>query len=109
MFKYWIRFGIGAIVGITVCASLSMATEATPEPKAGLPNAWDERIPIPKDAVLVSQTEPKTGVVHSAQFSVPGDYDKLVDFYQSGLKQNGFDLGSPVKVPARKVYSVSFS
>jgi len=84
------------------------ATNPTPLNPAA-PKVWDQRIPIPKDAVLTTQTVPTRGVVHSATFTVPGDYDQLVDFYESGLKAQGFELGKPVKVPARKAYSVSFT
>ena len=48
---------------------------------AAMPQHWDSNIPLPPGAVLLNSSVPKTGVVHAADFSVPGDYKQLVDFY----------------------------
>jgi len=101
-----------AVALLLSSGNFAIATESA-EPKSApesMPKMWDQHIPMPKGAVLMSQQEPKgRGVVHSATFSVDGDYEQLIQFYESGLKQNGFQLGSPVKVPARKAYSVCFT
>lgn len=73
------------------------------------PPDWDARIPLPKGATLVSSTQPSKGVVYSAEFTAPGDYKSLVDFYETEIPKAGFTMGPKVAVPARKVYNRSFS
>ncbi len=73
-----------------------------------MPPDWDARIPLPKGATLVSSTKPTQGVVYSAEFSAPGDYKSLVDFYEKEIPKAGFTLGPKVAIPARKVYNRSF-
>jgi len=76
---------------------------------SSLPPDWDARIPLPKGATLVGSTQPSKGVVYSAEFTAPGDYQELVDFYEKEIPKAGFTLGPKVAVPARKVYNRSFS
>jgi hypothetical protein len=75
---------------------------------AGLPRKWDKRIPLPEGAA-VKDVKPPAGAAQTVEFSVPGDFDKTVAFYQQALPKAGFDLGPEVKVPARKVYSLNFT
>jgi hypothetical protein len=75
---------------------------------AGLPRKWDKRIPLPEGAA-VKEVKPPAGAAQTVEFSVPGDFDKTVAFYQQALPKAGFDLGPEVKVPARKVYSLNFT
>ena len=76
---------------------------------SGMPPEWDSKIPLPKGATLISSTVPKTGVVHSADFSAPGSYDELVSFYEKELPKAGFTMGPKVAAPARKVYNRTFN
>jgi hypothetical protein len=85
-------------------AAPSAAAEAN-----GLPPKWDKRIPLPKGAVLLSSTTPKAGIVYSADFSVVGKYEDLVNFYETGLAKAGFKLGPKAAIPARKVYNRTFT
>jgi hypothetical protein len=73
------------------------------------PKGWDASIPLPPGAVLVNSTVPKTGVVYAADFTVPGSYQQLVDFYEKELPKAGFVMGPKVAMAARKVYNRSFS
>jgi hypothetical protein len=100
-----------AIVGLLLIASpLPMrAPDALAAAEASkMPPDWDARIPLPKGATLVSSTQPNKGVVYSAEFTAPGDYKSLVDFYETEIPKAGFTLGPKVAVPARKVYNRSF-
>jgi len=106
---------------LTTAAALFLAVNAwTPvlayaaDPSAAaspgaLPPKWDSRIPLPKDAVLLNSTVPKEGVVYSADFSAPGSYDELVNFYEKQLAKAGFKMGPKVAIPARKVYNRTFT
>jgi hypothetical protein len=101
-----------AIVGVLLIASpLPMRAPdalAAAEASSKMPPDWDARIPLPKGATLVSSTQPNKGVVYSAEFTAPGDYKELVDFYEKEIPKAGFTLGPKVAVPARKVYNRSF-
>jgi hypothetical protein len=74
----------------------------------GLPSKWDKRIPLP-DGTMVKGVKPPVEAAQTVEFSVPGDYDHNVAFYQEELPKAGFELGPSVKVPARKVYSLNFT
>jgi len=75
---------------------------------AGLPNKWDNRIPLP-EGTAVKVVKPPVEAAQTIEFSIPGDYDHTVAFYQQELPKAGFELGPVVKVPARKVYSQNFT
>jgi len=87
----------------------AFADASPPAASAAMPQHWDSNIPLPPGAVLLNSSVPKTGVVHAADFSVPGDYKGLVDFYETELPKAGYSLGPKVAVPARKVYNRNFS
>ena len=104
--------GIAALViALPVCARGYAFAQSTPAGAASpaMPENWDPSIPLPPGAVLLSSSVPKTGVVHSADFSVKGDYKELVDFYEKELPKAGFSMGPKVAVPARKVYNRNFT
>lgn len=75
---------------------------------AGLPKKWDKKIPLPPGAA-VSAVIPPAGIVQAVEFTTPGDFDGLIDFYNTELPKAGFGLGPHVKVPARKAYNLNFS
>ena len=75
---------------------------------AGLPKKWDKKIPIPPGAV-VAVVNPPSGIVQTVEFSAPGEFDGLVNFYNSELTKAGFQLGPHVEVPTRKAYNLNFS
>ena len=106
--KHFFRLMVVAVVLTAVCA---WAQQPAAGGSSTLPPQWDSRIPLPKGAVLLSSETPKEGVVYTADFSAPADYDykKLVDFYEKGLAKAGFKLGPKVAVPARKVYNRTFT
>jgi len=109
--SYLSRFLAGLLLAASVCGPLH--SPAMAESGAGganaMPPKWDARIPLPKGAVLVSSTEPKSGVVYSADFTAPGTYKELVDFYETELPKAGFKMGPKVAVAARKVYNRTFT
>jgi hypothetical protein len=74
-----------------------------------MPESWDPKIPLPAGAVLTNSSAPKDGVVHSADFSAPGSYSDLVNFYEAELPKAGFAMGPKIAVAARKVYNRTFS
>ncbi len=87
---------------------------------AGLPKKWDKTIPIPPGAVVASAKSPAeaqpsskakqpAGIVHTVNFTVPGDFDGLIKFYNTELPKAGFQLGPHVTVSARKAYDLNFS
>ena len=78
-----------------------------PLPK-GLPKKWDKKIPIPPGAV-VAVVNPPSGIVQTVEFSAPGEFDGLINFYNSELTKAGFQLGPHVEVPTRKAYNLNFS
>ena len=86
---------------------------AEPSPAAStssaMPESWDSKIPLPAGAVLMNSAAPKDGVVHSADFSAPGNYNDLVNFYETELPKAGFAMGPKIAAPARKVYNRTFS
>jgi hypothetical protein len=86
-------------------AASSPAADSSP----ALPQNWDSNIPLPPGAVLMTSSVPKSGVVYAADFSVPGDYKELVDFYEKELPKAGFAMGPKVAAPARKVYNRNFN
>jgi len=79
-----------------------------PKLPAGLPKKWDKKIPIPPGAV-VAVVNPPSGIVQTVEFSAPGEFDGLVNFYNSELTKAGFQLGPHVEVPTRKAYNLNFS
>jgi hypothetical protein len=97
------------LIPMLAVAALLLAAPIWAQTSANLPPKWDPRIPLPKGATLISSTQPKAGVVYSADFAAPGTYKDLVNFYETELPKAGFSLGSKVASPARKVYSRSFS
>src|ERR1700736_3670714 len=109
-----------ALLSSTVCASdESPAAVASPGghhlwlrqqrmSPAGLPSKWDKRIPLP-EGTAVKGEKPPVQAAQTVEFSVPGDYDHTVAFYQDELPKAGFTLGPSVKVPAPKVYNVNFT
>jgi hypothetical protein len=107
-----VKVSLLAIVAALLIASpIPMRTPnaiAAAEASSKMPPDWDARIPLPKGATLVSSTQPNKGVVYSAEFTAPGDYKSLVDFYETEIPKAGFTLGPKVAVPARKVYNRSF-
>ncbi len=74
----------------------------------GLPKHWDKKIPIPPGST-VSTVKPPVGIVQAVEFDSPGDFDTLINFYNTELPKAGFDLGPHVKVPARRAYNLNFS
>jgi hypothetical protein len=104
------RLLIAAAFAIAAFTSIpALAADAPATGPGVLPPKWDKRIPLPKDFVLLSSTVPKEGVVYSADFSAPGSYEDLVNFYEKGLAKAGFKLGPKVAIPARKVYNRTFT
>jgi len=105
-------FPVLSLVAVALIAisptSYAQAAPAAASPSK-LPKGWDSRIPLPPDAELIDSTVPKTGVVYSADFSVKGKYQDLVDFYETQLPKNGFVLGPKVAMAKRQVYNRSFS
>jgi hypothetical protein len=99
------------MIAFPTFASRYAFADATPTASSAvaMPEHWDANIPLPPGAVLLNSSVPKTGVVHAADFSVPGDYKGLVDFYETELPKAGYSLGPKVAVPARKVYNRNFS
>jgi hypothetical protein len=75
---------------------------------AGLPKKWDKKIPIPPGAV-VTLVKPPSGIIQTVDFRVPGEFDGLINFYNSELTKAGFDLGPHVEVASRKAYNLNFS
>lgn len=94
-------FGTGA----SAFAQSSPAATTAPS----MPESWDSKIPLPPGAVLMNSSAPKDGVVHSADFSAPGNYKDLVDFYETELPKAGYAMGPKIAVAARKVYNRTFS
>jgi|GEM_PF-2762281 len=104
---------------IAVCAIVAAAPAwaetrgdaSQPQSAAGaaLPPQWDPRIPLPKGATLISSTKPRVGVVFSADFSAPGDFKELMNFYETELPKAGFAMGPKVATPARRVYNRTFT
>ena len=74
-----------------------------------IPQGWDPNIPLPPGAVLQSTTQPKTGVVYSADYIVKGDFKDLMNFYETNLPKAGFQMSSKVAMPARRVYNRNFA
>ncbi|MGO9449832.1 MAG: hypothetical protein ACLQDV_02125 [Candidatus Binataceae bacterium] len=103
-----------AVAGLLVAAPVrAQAPNGAPAPSpaassATIPPQWDARIPLPKGATLISSTVPKAGVVYSADFVVPGDYNELVKFYETEIPKAGFTPGPKMAFAARKVYDRSF-
>lgn len=95
------------VLAVTPCL-VDAQTAPAPSSSAALPLKWDSNIPLPPGATLISSTAPKVGVVYSADFSAPGDYKELMDFYERELPKAGFGLSSKVAIPARKVYNRNF-
>lgn len=87
----------------------ALAQPAPASSSPALPEGWDSKIPLPSGAVLITSTVPKDGIVHSADFSVPGNYHDLVSFYETELPKAGFAMGPKVAVAARKVYNRTFN
>ena len=110
------------ILAIVLLGSVVLASEESPAAKAspaghhlfhkkgpaGLPSKWDRRIPLP-DGATVKLVRPPVEAAQTVEFSVPGDYDHTVAFYQEQLPKAGFELGPTVKVPARKVFNLNFT
>ncbi len=103
-----------AVAGLLVTAPVWAQAPngaAAPSPAVSaptMPPQWDARIPLPKGATLISSTVPKAGVVYSADFTVPGDYNELVKFYETEIPKAGFTPGPKMAFAARKVYDRSF-
>ncbi|HKM99417.1 MAG TPA: hypothetical protein VJX23_02790 [Candidatus Binataceae bacterium] len=103
-----------AVAGLLVAAPVwaqapnSAAAPPTAVSAGAMPPQWDPRIPLPKGATLISSTVPKSGVVYSADFAVPGDYNELVKFYDTEIPKAGFTPGPKMAFAARRVYDRSF-
>ena len=98
-----------ALVLIPAAAShAGLLGSKKPKLPAGLPKKWDKKIPIPPGAV-VAVVNPPSGIVQTVEFSAPGEFDGLVNFYNSELTKAGFQLGPHVEVPTRKAYNLNFS
>jgi len=97
------------VIFATFASIPARAQTASSAPARATPQGWDASIPLPPGAVLLNSTVPKTGVVYAADFTVPGSYTELVDFYEKALPKAGFDMGPKVAMAARKVYNRSFS
>ena len=98
-----------ALVLIPAAASQAgLLGSKKPKLPVGLPKKWDKKIPIPPGAV-VAVVNPPSGIVQTVEFSAPGEFDGLINFYNSELTKAGFQLGPHVEVPTRKAYNLNFS
>ncbi len=110
-----------AALAIALISSIAGATDSSPPTHqlfglsrtrtarpAGLPRKWDKRIPLPQ-GIAVKTVKPPVGAAQMVEFSGVSDYDKTVAFYKESLPKAGFQLGSEIKVPERKIYNVNFT
>jgi hypothetical protein len=108
-----VKFAKFIAIGLLLVApALAMRVPALAQPAPAapaMPDSWDSMIPLPAGAVLINSVAPKDGVVHSADFSAPGSYTDLVNFYETELPKAGFAMGPKVAIAARKVYNRTFS
>jgi hypothetical protein len=74
---------------------------------AGLPDGWNKKIPLPPGATVVKVGKPD-GAIANVELATPGDFNGLIDFFQTGLTKAGFRLDTTLKMTARKSYNVSF-
>ncbi|HEY2663723.1 MAG TPA: hypothetical protein VGI47_05235 [Candidatus Binataceae bacterium] len=74
---------------------------------AGLPDVWNKKIPLPPGATVVTVGKTQ-GAIANVELVTPGDFNGLIDFFQTGLTKAGFKLDTPLKMTARKSYNVSF-
>jgi hypothetical protein len=98
---------VGLLLSGSAGAYAGLLSRKPPLPK-GLPKKWDKKIPIPPGAV-VTAVKPPSGIIQTVDFRVPGEFDGLINFYNSELTKAGFQLGPHVEVPARKAYNLNFS
>src|SRR5205085_2637858 len=82
-------------ISTALVARASLFAQAAPAASSSpaVPESWDSKIPLPAGAVLMNSAAPKDGVVHSADFSAPGTYSDLVNFYETQLPKAGFAMG----------------
>ncbi len=110
------NFALIVLAAVLIPASVIAADQPQAPPSAaqtgaapaGVPKQWDDQLPLPPDAKLTKEY-PVAGVLHSAEFLVPGSFDGLVKFYEEQLPKHGYQLGPKVKNAARKVYNVNFT
>jgi hypothetical protein len=94
------------LIGIAILAGVSAWGEEANLP-AGLPDIWNKQIPLPPGTTVVNAGKPN-GAIANVEFVAPGDFNGLIDFFQTGLTKAGFKLDVPLKMTARKSYNVSF-
>jgi len=97
---------VALLVTAAICAGVAAFADDA-NPPAGLPEGWNKKIPLPPGTTVVKVGK-SDGAVASIELATPGDFNGLIDFFQTGLTKAGFRLDTPLKMTARKSYNVSF-